>query len=89
MAATIHIGSGARRVGGGGTITYKGNPDRCIWWELVGVDAMVEGAAFGLLANEQHITDADGYATVSYVAPVAALDPDQWDRIKVYESMAV
>jgi hypothetical protein len=86
--ATINLASGVTKIGGGGTITYKGNPDRCIWWELVGVDANVEVAPFGELANEQHITDADGYATVSYIAPESTLDPDQWDRIKVHESMS-
>ena len=88
MAAIITVASTVEKIGGGVTLTYKGNANRCIWWELVGVDAMVEGAAFGTLSQAQHITDADGYATATYTAPTSALDPDQWDRIKVHESMA-
>ena len=89
MAASIVVASTAKHIKGGGTITYKGNPSRCIWWHLVGVDAMVEGAAFGSLSNIQDETDEDGYATAVYTAPVVALDPDQWDRVKVFESIAV
>jgi hypothetical protein len=89
MPGTITLSSTVQKIKGGGTITYKGNANRCIWWELVGVDANVEGAAFGALSNTQDETDTDGYATAIYTAPTANLDPDQWDRVKVHESMAV
>lgn len=89
MAATITLASGTKRIKGGGTITYKGNASRCIWWELVGVDTGVEGAAYGSIQNETHITDGQGFATVVYIAPVAALGANQFDRIKVHESQAV
>lgn len=89
MAATITLSSTVQKIKGGGTITYKGNANRCIWWELVGVDSLVEGAAYGSLSNVQDETDADGYATAIYTAPTANLLTTQWDRIKVHESAAV
>ncbi len=89
MPGTITLASTVQKISGGGTITYKGNADRGIWWELVGVDGNVEGSAFGSLSNTQHKTDDGGYATAIYTAPTSNLDPDQWDRIKVYESQAV
>jgi len=89
MGATITLASTVQKIKGGGTITYKGNPNRCIWWDLVGVDSNVETAAFGSLSHIQNETDADGYATAIYTAPTSNLLNTQWDRIKVYESMAV
>lgn len=89
MAATIVLSSTVQKIKGGGTITYKGNPDRCIWWQLVGVDNNIEVTAFGTLSNAQDETNGDGYATAIYTAPTANLDPDQWDRIKVHESISV
>lgn len=89
MAATIYIPDHIRTVKGGGTVTYKGNPSRCIWWDLVGVDTGVEGAAYGTISNAQHVTDAGGYATVVYHAPVADPGVNRLDRIKVYESVSV
>lgn len=89
MAATIVLASTVQKIKGGGTITYKGNPNRCIWWQLVGVDTNVEGAAYGALSNVQDETDADGYATAIYTAPTANLPATQWDRVKVHESAAV
>ena len=89
MAATIKIPAHVKLIGGGGTITYKGNADKCIWWELVGVSAMVEGAAYGSLDNIQHITDADGYATAVYTAPTTDPGAGNYDRIKVHEEQAV
>jgi hypothetical protein len=86
MAATITLASTVQKIKGGGTITYKGNPSRCIWWELVGVDTGVEGAAYGTLTNAQ---DADGYATATYTAPTSNLGANQHDRVRVHESMAV
>lgn len=70
---------------GGGTITYKGTADKCIWWQLVGVDGGVEGAPYGSIDNTTHVTDADGIATSQYHAPTTALDPDQFDRVYVHE----
>ena len=89
MAATITVPVHVKTIKGGGTITYKGNASRCIWWELVGVDTMVEGAAYGSISNEQHITDSNGYATVSYHAPTTDPGANKMDRIKVYESISV
>lgn len=89
MAATIYVPQHTRTIKGGGTITYKGNPSRCIWWELVGVDTGIEGGAYGTLTNAQHVTDASGYATVSYTAPVADPGANRMDRIKVHESISV
>lgn len=89
MAATITLASGTKIIKGGGSITYKGNVSRFIWWELVGVSAGVEGAAYGSIQNQTHITDSQGFATVVYVAPVVTLGATQFDRIKVHESMAV
>jgi hypothetical protein len=56
---------------------------------LVGVDTGVEGAAYGTISNAQHVTDAGGYATVVYHAPVADPGVNRLDRIKVYESVSV
>lgn len=89
MAAIITLANTVQKIGGGGTITYKGNPNRCIWWHLVGVSSNVEGAAYGTLSNAQKETDADGYATAIYTAPTSNLAATDWDRIKVYESTAV
>lgn len=89
MAAIIMLANTVEKIGGGGTITYKGNPNRCIWWHLVGVSSNVEGAAYGTLSNAQKETDADGYATAIYTAPTSNLAATDWDRIKVYESTTV
>jgi hypothetical protein len=89
MAASVYIPSHIRMIEGGGTVTYKGNPSRCIWWALVGVDTGVEGAAYGTISNEQHITDAGGYATAVYHAPTVDPGANKLDRIKVYESISV
>lgn len=89
MAATIYIPAHARTIKGGGTITYKGNVSRCVWWELVGVDTGVEGAAYGTITNAQHMTDKGGYATVTYNAPVVDPGANRKDRIKVHESVSV
>ncbi len=89
MAATISVPSHAKFVGGGGTITYKGNASRCIWWELVGVDTGVEGAPYGTLSNVQFDTDLNGRATASYHAPEVDPGAGKSDRVKVYESVSV
>lgn len=89
MSATITVPEHARMLKGGGTITYKGNAGRCIWWELVGVDTGVEGAAYGAISNAQHVTDQDGRATVSYHAPLIDPGTNRKDRIKVHESVSV
>lgn len=89
MAATLTLASGTKRIKGGGTITYKGNVSRCIWWELVGVSAGVEGTAYGSIQNLTKVTDTSGFATAVYIAPIVALAANQWDRIKVHESQAV
>lgn len=88
MPGTLTAASTAELIGGGGTITYKGNANRGIWWALVGVDTGVEGAAYGSLSNKQLLTDANGYATAVYHAP-NSLGANQHDRIKVFESQAV
>lgn len=89
MPGTLYASSRAEKIKGGGTITYKGNPNRCIWWKLVGVDTGVEGAAYGSLTHIQVETDSGGFATAVYVAPTSNLTPNQNDRIRVYESQAV
>lgn len=89
MPGTLHAASTVERIKGGGTITYKGNPNRCIWWQLVGVDTGIEGAAYGSLSHIQTETDGAGYATAVYTAPVVDLTVNQNDRIRVYESQAV
>jgi len=89
MAGTIRIPAHAKFIGGGGTITYKGNTNACIWWELVGVASMIEGAPYGSLDNIQHITDSDGYATAVYTAPTADPGVGNYDRIKVHEAQVV
>ena len=89
MAAQITIPQHVKYLAGGGAITYKGSPSRCIWWELVGVDSMVEGAPYGSLSNEQHFTDANGYATVVYHPPSVSPGANKSDRIKVHESVSI
>lgn len=89
MPGTLHAASTVEKIGGGGTITYKGNANRCIWWELVGVDTEVEGSAYGTLSHMQTETDSSGYATAVYIAPASALAANQHDRIRVHESQVV
>lgn len=89
MAAMITLASGTKRIKGGGAVTYKGNASRCIWWQLVGVSAGIEGAAYGSIQNTTMVTDGQGFATAVYIAPVVALGAGQFDRIKVHESQAV
>lgn len=88
MAASITLSS-TIRINGGGTISYKGSPSRCVWWELVGVNAMVETVPFGALSQAQRDTDVDGYATATYTSPTTSLGVNQWDRVRVHESIAV
>lgn len=64
---------------------YTGTASRPIWWALVGVDGGVEVSPFGTLTNTMRVTDVDGIATALYEAPDTALDPDQYDRVKVWE----
>ena len=89
MAAQLTIPAYIKNLDGGGTITYKGSPTRAIWWELVGVDSNVEGAAYGTITHAQPFTDTEGYATVSYRAPSASPGANKSDRIKVYESVSI
>jgi len=88
MPGTLRVSNMAEKLSGGGTITYKGNVSRCIWWELVGVDTGVEGTAYGALSHVQQETDVNGYATAVYTAPIS-IGANQSDRIRVYESQAV
>lgn len=88
MPGLITAASTVQKLSGGGTITYTGNTSRCIWWALLGVNAGVEGAAYGTLTHKQSITDSSGYATAIYTAPIA-LGAGQYDRIKVFESQVV
>lgn len=85
MAKTIYIPGHAKVVGSGGTITYTGTAEKAVWWELVGVDSGIEGAAYGSLANTQSRTDVDGRATANYTAPATDPGADKSDRIRVYE----
>ena len=88
MPGQLTASATVEKLGGGGTITYKGNANRGIWWALVGVDTGVEGAAYGTLTHAQPITDAGGYATAVYTAPTS-IGANQHDRIKVFESQVV
>lgn len=89
MAATIIIPLHTQALGGGGSITYRGNVTRCVWWELVGVDGGVEGAPYGALSNQQELTDGGGYATAFYTAPTVDPGVGKSDRVYVHESLAV
>ncbi len=89
MAAVLTIPTLAKTLGGGGAITYRGNVSRCIWWELIGVDGVTEGASYGTLSNQQDLTDTGGYATALYTAPTVDPGAGKFDRIKVHESAAV
>jgi len=89
MAATITVPEHVKTIKGGGTITYKGSVSRCIWWELVGVNGVTEGAAYGTISNAQNVTDKGGYATIIYHAPTVDPGVGKKDRIKVHESVSV
>ena len=72
-------------VGEGQPVTYVGTPNTCTYWTVVGVVAMVEGAAVGSLSSTAIVTDGDGRAVNEYIPSTDPADAGKIERIKVSE----
>ena len=73
-------------IGGGALITYQGTPNKCAYWEVVGVDGASETVAVGSLVDAITINDIDGFSVNRYVASTVPGDAAKVERIKVTES---
>jgi len=69
----------------GQPITYKGTPNTCTYWELVGVVAMVEGLPVGSLSEKIIVSDNDGLAVNQYIPSTNPADVGKVERVKVSE----
>lgn len=69
----------------GVVVTYKGTPNTCTYWEVVGVNNIIEGAAVGSIIQPILMTDGNGYAVNQYIASTNPADAGKTERIKVRE----
>lgn len=67
----------------GQPITYKGTPNTCTYWELVGVVAAVEGLPVGSLSEKIIVSDNDGLAVNQYNPSTNPADAGKVERVKV------
>lgn len=73
-------------IGGGSLITYKGTPNKCAYWEVVGMDGATETVSVGSLIEAITVNDANGFSVNRYIASVDPLDAGKVEKIKVTES---
>ncbi len=72
-------------IGGGKLITYKGTPNTCAYWEVVGVVGASETTGVGSLVESITVTDINGFSVNRYIASTDASDAGKVERIKVSE----
>lgn len=73
-------------IGGGALVTFQGSPNKCAYWEVVGLIGASETAPVGSLAEGITVNDINGFSVNRYTASSDALDVGSLERIKVSES---
>lgn len=73
-------------IGGGGLITFKGSPNKCAYWEVVGFNGASETIPTGVLFQSVTVGDINGFSVNRYIASDDPLDVGKVERIKVSES---
>lgn len=73
-------------IGGGALITFKGTPNKCAYWEVVGVDGASETTPIGALFESITVNDINGLSVNRYVSSTTPGDSGKVERIRVRES---
>ena len=80
------IAPGQIEIKGGFLVTFKGSPNKCAYWVVVGVSGASETTSVGSLLDIITVNDINGFSVNRYVASIDPLDSGKIERIKVTES---